>query len=274
MNDTLTKFRNQASKTKNWEGYRELTKNKDFVVNTDSTGHFSINVKPTDSLYFSSYLYLDQKYAVADLLKRKAIKIQLEKEPCVPYTSCEQKKPSKFYAFVGTKIDLKYEKNPNYCDMVVMDAKYKALYKIEKNLYGNFKKDTISFTAFDHYGIPAFSKYEHVLLFVSEYCNKLFHEKYQYFDVYKTEDGKWARPGDPYKQEHNTEKTVTIKKISFDKNVWFDISDLTTEQIEENYPAAYFRIIDQKAIPFMGVYAEDLVEIKKLGVLKARNITF
>lgn len=273
VNDTLKKFRDSASLTKKWDGYQELTNNSNFVTHTDSTGYFSISAKPTDSLFFYSSTYFTQKYVVTDLLKRKEIKIQLVPEPCIPYVACEQKTPSKFYIFIGKKIELKGQEVPYYCNVVMMDAEFKSTYKIEKNIYGDFPKDSIVFTTFDHYGTPNFGKYKYVLLFVGEYCGKLFHEKYQYFDLYKTKNGKWASPGDPYKYDtYQKEKIITAKKITFDSSVWFDVSKLNTEQIELEYPNEFYKIVDNKAIPFMGTYVEDLIKIKKNGVLKERKI--
>ncbi len=273
VNDTLKKFRDKGVITKKWEGYKELTENKNFVTHTDSKGYFSISAKLTDSLFFYSNSYFTQKYAVSDLMKRKEIKIQLEAEPCISYVSCEQEKPSKYYIFIGKKIELEGQKIPYYCNIVMMDAEFKSKYKIEKNIYGDFPKDSIVFTAFDHYGMPNFGKYEYVLLFIGEYCGKLIHEKYQYFDLYKTKNGKWASPGNPYKYDNNQkEKNIAPKKINFESSVWFDVSKLNEKQIESEYPTEYYKIIENKAIPIMGTYVEDLIKIKKNGVLKARKI--
>lgn len=273
VNDTLKKFRDNASLTKKWDGYEELRQNKNFIVSTDSVGNSNISVKLTDSLYFYASRFLTQKYAVSDLLKRKEIIIQLEPEKCIQYEQCEQKKPSKYYIFIGEKIQLEGEKQPYYCNAVTMDSEFKSTYTIEKNIYGNFPKDTIVFTAFDHDGIPNFSKYKYVLLFVGEYCGKLYHEKYQYFDLYKTKNGKWASPGNPYKYDnYKKEKDLVSKKINFDNTVYFDISKLNSKQIEDEYPNKYYKIIENKAIPIIGTYVDDLVAIKKNGILKARKI--
>ena len=163
VNDTLKKFRDMAKLTKKWDSYPELAKNKRYVTHTDSTGFFSISAKPSDSLFFSSLSYVTQKFAVSDLIKRNEINILLQPEPCIPYVKCIQEKPSKFYVFIGKKIDVKYEKGPNYCDVIFIhgfNGEYKSKYKIEKNIYGNYQKDTINFAATDEYGIPDFSKYE------------------------------------------------------------------------------------------------------------------
>jgi hypothetical protein len=155
-----------------------------------------------------------------------------------------------------------------------MDSKFKANYKILQQVFGYYPKDTISFTVFDHYGKPAFSNFENVLLFVSEYCGQLYHEKYQYFDLYKTKDGKWASPGDPYKYDSYHRKNLKPQDIQFADSVWFDISKLSETTIKEQYPRPFYKIDRQKAIPVMGSYIDDLITVKKNGVLKARNIRF
>ncbi|MGX7666398.1 hypothetical protein [Flavobacterium pedocola] len=271
VNDTLRKFRKKAFDSKNWDGYQELCKNKKYVTHSDSTGHFIITARLTDSIFFSVHRHITQKYLVSDLLKMKSIKIQLEREPCVEYVSCEQIEPTNYYIFIGKKIDVTGEIQPYYCnDIELFDAKFKSIYKIEKNIYGNFPKNIITFTALDHFGKPNFSKYDNVLLFVGEYCGKLYHEKYQYFDLYKTKNGKWACPGSPYKyNKYQKDKVIKPKKIKFDKSVWFDVSNLNPKLIEQEYPKEFYKIIDNKAVPFMGTYVEELITVKGYN-LKAK----
>ena len=200
------------------------------------------------------------------------IHIKLEPEPCVPYRRCEQKTPSNYYIFIGEKIEVRGEEIPYYCNTIIMDGKFKANYKVLKNIYGNFPQKTIIFYAFDHYGKPKFSEYQNVLLFVGEYCNELFHTKYQYFDVYKTKNGKWASPGNPYKyNQYAKDKFVKAQKMKFNKNVFFDISNLSKERLAKEYPSEYFKIVGNKAIPIKGTYVKDLIKIKQ-GVFKEFNI--
>jgi hypothetical protein len=92
-------------------------------------------------------------------------------------------------AFVGEKIDWKQLPYNGG-----MDAGVKATYRIIQLVYGNYEADTITFEAYDHYGLPSFLQYKHVLLFVSKYEDTFYHVKYQYFDLYKTSDGRWASP--------------------------------------------------------------------------------
>jgi hypothetical protein len=277
VNDTLRKFSETLpSKEEDYSKFRkayfELYKDTNHVVLTKTDGTFQIQAKKTDSLYFQSDRHIPQVYAVADLLQMKCIHIQLEPEKCIPYVRCNDSVPSKFYIFIGKKLNVTYEKEPYYCNVITMDSRFKARYKIVQQVYGDFSKDTISFTVFDHYGRPAFSKYENVLLFVSEYCGELYHEKYQYFELYKTVDGRWASPGDPYRYDNYHRKNIQAQCIEFADSVWFDVSRMHPLTIQREFPAPYYKIEGQKAIPLMGCYIEDLVRVKKEGVLKARKI--
>lgn len=283
VNDTLKKYRDMRTATKSWSEdgdiYQNLCKNKKYVTQADKKGNYEIEAKPTDTLYFYSYKYFTQKYKVADIITKK-IKVYLEPEPCVTYIPCEQKQPSNFYIFVGEQISKKYEEDPYYCNVVTLDGggmKYK--YRIIDEVYGDYPNDTIEFTSNSHLGRPMIEYYDKVLLFVGEYCGKLYQEKYQFFDVYKTKDGKWASPGDPFKfdnyADYKKDTTIKAQLIEFDSFIRIN----TIPSIDEDYPerfqkyeAPYYRLIGDKAVPLMGTYVEDLIKIKMNGGLKRINI--
>lgn len=265
INDTLFKYLKTASNVKDFDHFENFVKNKNLVVNAGKTGVFTLQAKLTDSISFYSSRYYKQTYSVPDLLKMNPIEIKLVPIPCIPYNRCEEKKPTNYYVFIGEKIDVKSEAQPYYCNILSMDNRYRANYKILENINGNYPQDKISFLAFDHYGTPQFSKYKNVMLFVIEACGKLVHRKYQFFDVYKAKNGKWATPGDPYKyDEFYKNKTVKAEKIEFDPNVFFDISGLTKTERNKIYPKKYYKIKGKKAIPIKGAYSENLLEIKKI----------
>ena len=270
VNDTLRKFRESISP--DWEIYKKLTEDTSVNLFAKKDGKFQVTAYKTDSIYFQSSRHIQKVYSVSDLLKMKQVDIRLDPEICIPYVRCEDTLPSNVYVFVGQKLKVDYEPEPYYCDVITMDSRFNAEYKILEQELGHYGKDTIGFTVFDHYGKPAFSKYETVLLFVSEYCEKLYHEKYQYFDLYKTADGKWASPGDPYKYDGYHRKNLVAQNIRFADTVYFDVSKLSEAAIKKQYPAPYYRIEGQKAIPVMGSYIEDLITVKRDGVLTARKI--
>lgn len=274
VNDTLRKYREMATKAKirNGDAYLELTKNKDFVTRADSLGNYTIKAKLTDTLYFAKYKHYTQKYKVEDIIKNK-IKVQLVPEPCVPYVACEEKIPSQFYIFIGEKIAMNFKEDPYYCNAMSLDmGGFECTYRIKEKVYGGYPKDTIEFKAYDHYGSPAFGKYKNVLLFVSEYCGKLYHEKYQFYDLFKTKDGRWASPGDPYKNDQFLkEKTIEAQKMEFGEDAWVDLSKMVKKE-KEKYALPYYKVVGDKAFPLMGNYVDDLVKAKANGVLKGRSI--
>jgi hypothetical protein len=157
---------------------------------------------------------------------------------------------------------------------VSMDYKFFAKYKILQQVYGSFSADTIEFVAYDHYGAPSFSKYKTVLLYVSNYNDKLIHEKYQYADVYKTKNGRWAsgyRVGD-YEHAFNKNTTIKPEPVEFEKKVSYNLKRRTKDDIENLFPSPYYKIKRNKAIIVYGNYVEELFELKKNGILKARGI--
>lgn len=157
-----------------------------------------------------------------------------------------------------------------------MDNGFKAKYAILEEVYGGFPRDTIEFVAYDHYGTPAFSKFKIVLLFVSADSGTYYHQKHMYNDVYKTKDGRWAGTyaSDDYKHAYNRHTKVKTIKIEFAENVSFPIKTVDEErrQIELSYPEPYFKIVGDSAFAVYGNYVEDLVTLKKEGVLTARGL--
>src|SRR5262249_48622017 len=99
--------------------------------------------------------------------------------------------------FVGKRLSVV----PKPTKELAFDSKFEARYQDLQVVYGRYDAATITFTAFDHYGRPPFAKYDTALLFVARYKGQFYHEKYQYFPVYPTADGRWAGCGDPWRLE-------------------------------------------------------------------------
>lgn len=268
LNDTL----NKLLKTENgYESYLKSYENKNFRKLADKSGHFKFKAKPTDSLYFSSFRHITKQYLVKDLLKNKNLKILLDPEVCEKYIKCEEKNPQ-IFVFVGEKIEVDYAKRKNYCNMISMDSKFNAKYKIIKNVFGDFQNGTIKFSAYDHYGKPAFGEYKNVLLYVGKYCNELFHIKYQFADVYKTKNNRWATPyqSDDYRRLKD-ESLFKPEIIDFAEPVEYDIKSASKEYIDKRFPKPYYQITDEKAIAIYGNYIEEAFELKKEILLKSYN---
>jgi hypothetical protein len=175
------------------------------------------------------------------------------------------------FAFVGKKIAVTPKPSPDYSFDAVFEAQYQVLQKV----YGDYQGDTITFTVYDHYGTPAFERYDHALLFVSKVSNGWYHEKYQYFDVYLTASGRWAGRYNPYEYSDTSNPDV-IKPIpiAFPPEAVFPLSVKTWEEGEVEYwfPQPFYKVERDTAYPLYGNYVEDLFELKKRGVLGARGL--
>jgi hypothetical protein len=188
--------------------------------------------------------------------------------------------------FVGQKISVTYKEEivPNDTtiengDTLIsvttsMDSRFVCKYKILKTINGFYKGDTIEFRAYDHYGTPAFSKHDTVMLFVSAEGKGFYHQKYLYFNLYLTQDGRWASsyPAQIYNHPFKKQFTVRPEKIKFKNEVSYSVKDLTTEDIKTFYPKPYYQIKDGKAIAIYGNYIEQLFLLEQQSYLKARGI--
>jgi len=135
-----------------------------------------------------------------------------------------------------------------------MDEKFEARYRVLQLVFGRYEGTEITFTVYDHYGSPSFAQYDTALMFVARYEGKLYHEKYQYFAVYPTRDGRWASCGDPYSDEPPVHRGAL-----------------------KPHPIEFATAVhDRKAgRPCTeGNYVEELLPVKENGVLKARGWVF
>lgn len=197
-----------------------------------------------------------------------AILLSCKTTPCADVlikkdTTVKSERENTLFAFVGEKIEVKYippkEKIP-------FDSEFRAKYKVLQRIYGCYPGDTIEFTAFDHHGRAHFSKFKNVLLYVSKFEGKYYHEKYQYDDVYMTKSGKWAGPYEPYDAGDYNKLNIIPKRIDFADPVTFPLNT------GHDYPHPFYWTVGDKAIADYGIYVENLFKIKKEGVLKARGL--
>lgn len=179
------------------------------------------------------------------------------------------------FVFVGAMLNLEKFELEVPDGVVVMDECFMTTFEIIEAVYGTFTSDTITFEVFDHYGIPPFAKYNRCLMYVSlrkdgSWCN----EKYQYTPVFKTVDNKWAATYQEidYSNPYNANTPIKPEPIEFPDSIWFGVKGLSAEKEEEYFPSAYFNKVGDKHYPIMGNYVQELFELKKSGVLKARGI--
>lgn len=186
-------------------------------------------------------------------------------------TASKSERNNSLFVFVGEKIDV----SPITYKSGASDNAFLAKYKVLQSVYGNFAGETIEFEAYDHFGIPPFSKHQYALLFVYEYQGKFYHEKYMYNDVYRTKDGRWAGSySNDYSHVFNRNTTIRPQKIDFIEEVSYPttIKNSTGRDVEVSYPVPYFNITGNKAVAEFGNYVEELFKLKKDGVLTARGL--
>jgi hypothetical protein len=179
---------------------------------------------------------------------------------------------NRLFVFVGQKIWVE----PLPSRQNSFDNAFKAKYLVLKNVFGSFPSDTIEFVAYDHYGTPAFSKFQHVLLYVSADSGTYYQQKYMYNDVYKTKDGRWAGsyPGDDYRHEYNKHTKVKPIKIEFAERVAYS-TKMTNEdgkQFTLTFPKPYFNTIGDSANAVYGNYVDELFKLKRDSYLTARKL--
>jgi hypothetical protein len=199
-------------------------------------------------------------------------KTENKKNNPIDYVKNYNGESNKLFAFVGRKIsvdNLPYREGS-------MDVAFIAKYKILQKVFGNFPQDTIEFVAYDHYGVPRFSKFDNVLLFVSADSGTYYHQKYMYNDVYLTKGGKWAGCYAEKDYEHDYNKKTRVKPIVIDfaKEVSYPTKIIMSDSqvVTVNYPKPYFKTIGDKAIAVYGNYVEDLFILKRDGYLTARQL--
>jgi hypothetical protein len=276
-----SKFKNRKDPSyqefcKSSEVLEQLLKNKNYRTYTDNAGNFEIKAKLSDSLFFESQYHTTKKYLVADLIKKKKINLELKLEPCEVWLS-HPEKPTKLYVFIGKKIKI-WGSPSSYCNAFAFDSRALSKYLVIKNIYGDFKKDTIQFTSYVHSSpleqnyIPfkaSFADYDYCLLYVLKYKGELIQIKYLFDDVYMTKEGKWASPLKPKGLFHTISPDLfKPNKINFITPIEFEYEDIFFKQLKENFPEAYTKISDGKITVNYGYYVEDLFEIRKTGALK------
>jgi len=145
-----------------------------------------------------------------------------------PFDNSTQREDGQIIAFVGRKVFVREDERPSVITetdengedtvYIIMDTRYEARYEILDLVTGDYAGDTIDFHAYDHYGIPRFSKSKNVLIFVHDRPVSRVHSKYNFYEVHRTEDGDWAACGDAYVQydsEEEEQYKEPLEPISF-----------------------------------------------------------
>jgi hypothetical protein len=184
-----------------------------------------------------------------------------------------QESNSDLFVFVGEKIEIKNFQPEIDKDNIPLDQAFKAKYKVVENIYGNLNLDTVDFVVYDHNGIPPFTNYKTVLLYIVKENGIFYHSKYLYSAVYKTKDNKWAVlyfPVDSH-SANQINNIAYLKIMEFEPAVTIELSEYTSEYIEKYFPKPYFKIVGTKAEAVYGMYAVDIFNLNKNGILKTRG---
>lgn len=107
---------------------------------------------------------------------------------------------------------------------------------------------------YDHYGEPGFAHYDTVLMFVRRF-GKLYHEKYVFVPVYLTVDGRWASCGDAEQWEIGYKHEPKLRPVPV------EFADKVVDEAARRPCVA-------------GNYIEDLLSLKRNGILKNRGWVF
>jgi hypothetical protein len=172
-------------------------------------------------------------------------------------------------AFIGRRLDVReMQRQPG-----TLDAEFQARYEVLDVVFGGYSAQHIEFTAFDHYGYPAFARHENALLYLSRHEGSYYHQKYLFQEVYRTDDGRWAGCGDPYRDMPLVHRHgVRPQPILFSPPVSFAISGLTESEVSARYPATYFRREGDRVRCAFGNYPDELFRVMAEGVLSARGV--
>ena len=184
-------------------------------------------------------------------------------------TSLAQTRKDSLFVFVGEKLSV--VEDP---EELSFNRRFRAKYRILEIVHGSYTADTIEFLAYVHEGPLAFDEYSNVLLFVSNHGGQLYHEKYQFFDVYKAQNGKWASPYPTADYNHPFKDSITVKpeKVNFPQELKYSLKPSFQVMRRQDYTAPFYRIVGDYAVPVYGNYVQDLFKLKMETTLKARGI--
>jgi len=172
--------------------------------------------------------------------------------------------------FVGRRIDVHQIADPG--ESGSLDLRFAARFEVLDVIFGFISKGEVNFTAYDHYGEPAFARHQFALLYVSKASDgTFFHQKYLSQPVFPTINGGWASCGDPYAGKLRR-GSVRAVPINFSPSVTADLSGLSAEEIDQQFPLEYFDRRGDIAVCKAGVFVDTLFEIQREGALKERGV--
>lgn len=175
---------------------------------------------------------------------------------------------------IGEKIEIKkLPDNKEDCTSTHCYDKFAGRYKVIKKICGNYNKNEITFLIDRYYDKPEFADYKNCLFYLSRKRNSkdTFTLLYNQFDdVYRTKDGEWASPfsNKNYMDYDSTKGNIKPRRIDYAENVTYNVKGFSRNRLNRHFPSPYFTINNKVATAQYGNYIEELVQMKKEGLLK------
>ena len=111
-----------------------------------------------------------------------------------------------------------------------MDVGVDAHYRVLDVVKGDYDRDEIKFTAWDHYGRFSFAGPDYVLLYVWKTDKGYVHAKYTYDEVFPLRSGGFAGCGNPYVdyyfEERSKLRPVPLREFDYAEPQKLKLSDL------------------------------------------------
>lgn len=176
---------------------------------------------------------------------------------------------------IGEKIEIKkLPDNKEDCTSTHCYDKFAGQYKVIKKICGNYNKNEITFLIDGYYDKPYFADYKNCLFYLSRKRNSkdtFALLTYQFDDVYRTKDGEWASPFSSrnYREYDSTKGNIKPRRIEYVEDVTYNVKGFSRNKLNRHFPSSYFTINNKTAIAQYGNYVEELVQMKKEGLLKS-----
>lgn len=227
--------------------------NKERTI-SDFYGFFKIKVKKGDSLKFkySKSKCYPETYAVIKNLDSLKVNILTKEETA--HQKCLNKQ-SRFFSFVGKRLNQKKNKNSSDCDSIIIPD-FSAKFIIKEVVYGNSDKRNIDLSEFKHYTGSYKSSKNYQLFFVKEYCESYYVNTRFPANVFKTKNNRWAIPYTPDRHKRIDTSILKPKPIDFG-NLSFKSRRSSFEEVKKNLVFPYYYRKGRRFYPKMGYYVED-----------------
>lgn len=192
----------------------------------------------------------------------------------------EHRSPPEVLAFVGRKIALDKmnhppsEKGSDGSVVIYLDSVFEARYEVLQVVHGDYRHKQISFQAFDHYGVPAFSKYDVVLLYVVRVPGEGWtHVKYQFSPLFEAPPYGWTGCGGELEDAVerlaargvSTVRGLRAVPVDFQPEAVIDLPQMDRRWFKIAPP--HFEARGDKVVCKDGARLQDLFAVAREGVL-------